>query len=268
MKFKVISWNLKYKKYNRDQIKLLSSIDADIFLLQEVHKDFFRNLKKTGSFNWSTFSLRHRPPKPGEGIKKNLGCAILGKTGKFLESYLLETVKFPERTLIAKVELESTIFTFCSFHIPPGASWKEIKPETMKLISSWLRDNEEKTVFGIDANTPKTDHPIYRKNEWWWKDEPILMGHNPLHELKDVYRIYLNKNPEIYEKIVRKRPEGPLAVSYRRGTKAKVPCRYDFIYATADLKQLFVDYCYDKATNAGSDHAIVLAELLFDNYTK
>ena len=264
MNLKVLSWNLKYKKHNSEQIKLLSNIDADIFLLQEVHTDFFSNLKNTGLFNWSTFSLDHRPPKPEEGLKRSFGCAILGKNGKLLESNLLETVKFPERTLITKVELESIVFTFCSFHIPPGASWKQIKPETMIKISEWLKDKKENTIFGIDANTPKSDHPNYGKNEWWWKDEPILMGNRPLHELKDVYRIYLKQHPEIYEKIIKNRPEGPLAISYKRGSRTKVPCRYDFIYATKDLEPIFVDYCYDKATKAGSDHAIVIAELVLE----
>ena len=44
----------------------------------------------------------------------------------------------------------------------------------------------------------------------------------------------------------------------------QVPCRYDFIYATKDLEPIFVDYCYDKATKAGSDHAIVIAELVLE----
>ena len=263
MNFKVVSWNLKYKKHNLNQIKLLSRLDADIFLLQEVHTNFFRELKKTGSFSWSALSLNHRPPKHGEGIKRSLGCAILGKTGKLLESKLLENLDFPERTLIAEVELESEGFTFCSFHIPPGASWKEIKPETMKKISLWLTERKNKTIFGIDANTPEIDHPLYRKNKWWWPEEPVLMGPEPLHNLKDVYRGYLNKNPLKYAEIIKKRPEGPLAISYKRGTRAKLPCRYDFIYTTPDLKPLSVDYCYDKAIEAGSDHAIVKAELYF-----
>ncbi len=261
MKFKVISWNLKFKKPNLNQIRLLSRLDADIFLLQEVHIDFFRELKKTGSFSWAALSLHHRAPEHGEGNKRSLGCAILGKTGKLVESRLLENLVFSERTLIAEVELDSEVFTFCSFHIPPRASWKEIKPETMKKISSWLTGQKNKTIFGIDANTPKLDHPRYRRNKWWWKDEPILMGSQPLHNLKDVYREYLNDNPREYAEIIKKRPEGPLAISYKRGTKAIVPCRYDFIYTTPDLKPSSVEYCYDKAIEAGSDHALVMAEL-------
>ena len=58
------------------------------------------------------------------------------------------------------------------------------------------------------------------------------------------------------------RPDGPLAVSYIRGNKRKyTPSRYDFIYATKDIGVINVKYLYDEAIEAGSDHALVLAEL-------
>jgi hypothetical protein len=49
--------------------------------------------------------------------------------------------------------------TVCSFHIPPGATWKMIKPQTMKAIAEWLALQSGTVVVGMDANSPKTDHP-------------------------------------------------------------------------------------------------------------
>jgi hypothetical protein len=263
MQLKVLSWNLKYKMNNLDQIKLIRKMDADIYIFQEVHADFFRNLKKTGHFKWSAFSLNHRPPKMGENISRRMGCAVLGKKGYLINSKLLETVKFTERTLLTKVNIGGEIFRFCSFHIPPGATWKQVKPETMKKISQWLENKKERTIFGIDANTPRFERFNFSENVWWWKDERILMGENPTHNLRDVYREYLKNDPILLEKIKDKRPEGPLAISYQRGTGNKVYCRYDFIYTTHDLTPLEVDYLYNESLIAGSDHSLIITRLLY-----
>ena len=57
-------------------------------------------------------------------------------------------------------------------------------------------------------------------------------------------------------------PNGPLAVSYRRGAGAKrFDCRYDAIYATPDFEVSNVRYLYDESIAAGSDHAMVVADL-------
>ncbi len=69
-------------------------MDADIYILQEAHADFFRNLKKTAHFKWSAFSLNHRAPKMGENISRRMGCAVLGKNDRLIISNLLETKNF------------------------------------------------------------------------------------------------------------------------------------------------------------------------------
>lgn len=53
-----------------------------------------------------------------------------------------------------------------------------------------------------------------------------------------------------------------LAISHILGNKREyTPCRYDFIYATKDIELINIKYLYDEAIEAGSDHALVLAEL-------
>ncbi|GAC1408099.1 MAG: hypothetical protein NVSMB49_28270 [Ktedonobacteraceae bacterium] len=39
------------------------------------------------------------------------------------------------------------------------------------------------------------------------------------------------------------------------------PCRYDFIYSTADFSVSQVRYLYNEALKVGSDHALVVADL-------
>lgn len=58
------------------------------------------------------------------------------------------------------------------------------------------------------------------------------------------------------------RPNGPLAVSHVRGNSRKwTECRYDFIYVSTDIRVHHVDYVFDGAIRAASDHALVVADL-------
>ncbi len=116
-------------------------------------------------------------------------------------------------------------------------------------------------VFGIDANTPKTDHPDISCNEWWWKDEPLLLGARPLHGLKDAFRLFLEANPAELARVVAARPTGPLAVSHIRGNRRKMTeCRYDFIYISSEIQVHRVHYRFDESVRAVSDHALVTGE--------
>lgn len=112
----------------------------------------------------------------------------------------------------------------------------------------------------MDANTPRTDHPDIKQNEWWWRDEPLLLGAQPLHHLQDALRTWLTAHPTEAERLYALRPHGPLAISHKRGHK-KISSRYDFIYTTPDFTVTHVEYLYDEAIKAGSDHALVIADL-------
>jgi len=135
------------------------------------------------------------------------------------------------------------------------------KPQTLRAIAEWLTKQSGHTIFGIDANAPKTDHPIFDQNQWWWEEEPILLGYSTLHELRDCLRLYLAERPRMMEEIVSRTPTGPLAASYKRGNRRKIECRYDFIYISQGLDVLDVNYFYEESVQVGSDHALVTALL-------
>ena len=148
----------------------------------------------------------------------------------------------------------------CSFHTPPGANWGEIKPQTLRAIAEWLAKQSGHTIVGIDANCPKTDHPDISQNVWWWDDESLLLGGSPLHHLRDVFRLYLEKNPSELARVLAERPTGPLAISHLRGSGPTITkCRYDFIYATPDIDVHSARY--EKLVRAVSDHAMVVTDL-------
>jgi hypothetical protein len=186
--------------------------------------------------------------------------SIFGRAPFDLESAeVLTKLQFPERTLVVRTRSAAGKATICSFHIPPGASWGIVKPQTEKAIAEWLSAQGGNVIFGIDANTPKTDHPNAAENEWWWADEPLLLGQKPLHQLRDAFRVFLSDQPALFDEIRRVRPSGPLAISHYRGHGSQTtPCRYDFIFFSQDVAVDKVEYIFDKTL---SDHALVSGQL-------
>lgn len=263
MKIKFASWNVNNRLLKSSHLELLYKVNSDILVLQEVSSQFYNALSKINLFACSSFSLFLRPPDQSEGKSRRLGCAVFGKAPfNISSSFLLEDMPFPERALVARLDSPECYITACSFHTPPGASWKELKPKSHKLLAEWLAFQSTQFILGIDANAPKTDHPDITKNEWWWKDEPLLLGANPLHNMKDAFRLYLNSHPDIFQNLEALRPNGPLALSHIRGNSRKyTDCRYDFIYITPDIKVKNVEYLYEESVKAGSDHALVFADL-------
>jgi len=255
-----VSWNI-HGVYQPRMANLLQTVEGDLVALQAVTVKAYHALIATRLFDWSAFSLDLRPPQRLEGKGRHLGCAIFGKTAFPLRTqYLLKDAPLPERTLIVEVSTPTQPLTVGSFHAPPGVTWKELKPQSLVALARWLSCHPGPILIGMDANAPKTDHPNITQNEWWWKEEPLLLGERPLHPLRDVLRMWLTAHPDELEQLSTDHPKGPLAISHRRG-RTKIPCRYDFIYTTNHFAVRQIAYLYDEATQAGSDHALVMAAL-------
>jgi endonuclease/exonuclease/phosphatase family metal-dependent hydrolase len=259
-----ISWNINGRKHLSDQLDLLRKYAGNLVALQEVTVPAYQALVESKLFAWSTFSLDLRPPQVDEGRGRRLGCALLGQAPfLFKQAFLLEQAPLPERSLIVEVETPTGPLTLCSFHAPPGVSWQEKKPLAFLALARWLAQHQTRVLVGMDANAPKTDHPDLEQNEWWWEEEPLLLGPKPLHPLKDALRVWLAAHPLEAEQRYALCPQGPLALSHYRGRGAPIPCRYDFIYITPDFSVSQIQYLYDEAINAGSDHAMVVSDLTY-----
>ena len=94
--------------------------------------------------------------------------------------------------------------------------------------------------------------------------DDLLVGPDKIHELEDAFRVHLRQNPAVAARIVEQNPEGPLAVSHRTGKRknsAGNPQRYDAIWVSPEFDVGNVDYLYEKSVEAGSDHALVAADV-------
>jgi hypothetical protein len=140
-----------------------------------------------------------------------------------------------------------------------------MKPQSFLAIADWLRGVGAPCVLGLDANSPKTDHPIHSQNEWWYEEESELLGENSAHRLHDALRLKLSRDARAMKKIMRQHPSGPLATSYVRGNgRVWRDSRYDFVLVSPELKVPDVRYLMKEARAAGSDHALVVAVLEID----
>ena len=75
-------------------------------------------------------------------------------------------------------------------------------------------------------------------------------------------RIGAADDPADLKRRVRYYPNGPLADSYHRGRKGKyLRCRYDSIRVSPSISVTDVRYLYEEAVQAGSDHALVVADI-------
>lgn len=260
MKFKFASWNLNRRRHKKIQsdirLEILRSLRVDLLALQEVSRPFYACLDWSKLFAWSAYSLEANNPRPD-------GCALFGTNlFKLTSSEVMNAVPIPEQTIVGNLKTPAGSLTACSFHIPNGSTHGVKKRIFGEVIAQWLAIRRSRTIFGIDANSPKVDHHDIKKCELWGSDAPELLGlkPNPIHNLRDAFRVYLEENSETASVLQEQRPNGPLAVSYNRGNnKTKVARRYDHIYVTPDIKVIKVQY-HDLLVEA-SDHALVVAEV-------
>jgi len=254
----VIFWNINGLSSLRNQARLLNELKWDVAILIEVTRESYIELSNNISFKSSELSL-NISNTPNEK-KRNLGCAIFIRKSEKFNFSLIDSLPLPERSIVASSKKRK--LDYVGIHIPPGISWKEIKPKTYIQLEKWLRKNSRKVILGMDANAPKFDNPDLEKSVWHWDEEEVILGKNVKHSLVDSYRSYLSKHPNKLKKISRLRPDGPLEVSYMRGYAGRVmPCRYDFILVDKSFDIEKVEYLYQESIASGSDHSLVKANL-------
>jgi hypothetical protein len=235
-----------------------------------------------------------QPVAPAPRVR-DFGCAILARNGAvILESGLIPSaepdpdstsdltkfgdVSLPllESLVHAQVKLpDGTVIEVVAAH-PPHSAGKgedramriERKLRTYAALERWVKDRTN-VVVGIDGNAwidtackNPFDFPAIPNT----KDDPQLAVSKffydgpERHGLQDVYREWLHQDPARIDAIRSRRPSGPLAVTFVRGTTRKVADRFDAIMASPALPVQQVDHSYEDSVSAGSDHSYVLAQ--------
>ena len=153
---------------------------------------------------WRALDLR--PVLAGESTSRNRGCVIAASEGLRPRGKprILTKAPAPERTLIMRMAAEGYSLTVGSFHQVASSDrrkWGHVKKRQMfEAIPTWAARHKRYTIFGIDANSPKVDHPAIDLNVYYAdaiQREHLL--HDPdrtPHNLRDVFRHYLDDHPK------------------------------------------------------------------------
>jgi hypothetical protein len=243
-----------------DQLRLLADQHPNILLLQDMGPLAVRAV--ADSHLWDhiadTWSL---PRSPGTIIRRG-GC-LIAATGEWV---LTPTLPTPDglslsRSLAVTATHGQTILTVLSCYAPTntGPGRKE-RSNTFSALAAWLSTISAPIVLGMDANGPCVDHPDIKQSRWWTEEEALVLGTGT--QTEDVLRLWYVGHPAELKRRVQYYPNGPLADSYHRGRKGKyLRCRYDSIRVSPGVGVMDIRYLYEDAVRAGSDHALVVADI-------
>jgi hypothetical protein len=243
-----------------DQLGLLADQHADIVLLQDMGPSAVRAV--ADSRLWLNLADTWSLPHPPGAIIRRGGC-LIGATGDWT---LTSTPPTPDellfrRSLVVSATHGNATLTLLSCYAPTntGPGRKE-RPDCFSTLAAWLSTFPAPIVLGMDANGPRVDHPDIEQSRWWTEEEALVLG--PGSQTEDVLRLWYASHPAELKRRVQYYPNGPLADSYHRGRKGKyLRCRYDSIRISSSIGVTSIRYLYEEAVRAGSDHALVIAQL-------
>ena len=263
-----VSWNLKYPGAGRAGrlARRVAALDWDVFLLQEVSRHARDALKAEVAPRSSAFGIDWLSRPRGWAH----GAAILTR-GDFtiVDAEPVRDLPRYERGVGAVIQSPDGMeFRAISWHAPNAAGQgAEYKMAGYTGIISYLEGLAGPVIFGFDGNhwnleTGLQPRPPPELGSDDWYLENLFFSNEPPHGLRDGYLDYLAHNPHEYALALKERPEGPLAVTYVRGSKKRPqPDRFDYVFVSEHFSVERVAHDYEAAVEAGSDHATVRVDL-------
>lgn len=273
---RVVSWNVHYRGAAAAQCQgaLLRELRPDLILLQEVNLGSAEVLRRAADADWLICAANLRARAPDDRPVRSRGVAIAGHGQAPSRAWLPADVLLPERILAAETTVDGIGLTVVSYHAPPGVTWGIDKPRQAVAFARWLSTQHRPVLLGADASTPRIDVADFAATRTHWHTgdrrlhgEPgddLLFGPAKIHSLQDALRRWLADHPEQAATLAG-RPHGPLAITHRTGRRKDSPGtgrRFDSIWVTSHRTVQHIEHLYAAGIAAGSDHAVVVADLL------
>jgi hypothetical protein len=277
LRIRVGTWNLNGRGPGVAvrQGHYVRQFELDLLAVQEANPTSLPRFVDAAGLDWaiSAADLRVRPPREGRGRWRT--SAMVGRGEPPRTTRLFSHLRLPERVIIIETTSPVGRLTAVSYHAPPGVSWKKVKVDHALALARWLETVPGTVIVGVDANTPEVDHPDPALTRTHWHTgtsrletgEPgddYMFGPSPSHGLRDALRAWLEQHPAALERIRTERPNGPLAITHRTGKRTNFegnPVRFDHLWISRDLTVDTIHHEYGAAVDAGSDHALVWADL-------
>lgn len=284
---RIASWNLCER--SGDAAARLGTVladlgSADLVMLQEVSRGGLPRFVEAAGLDWWVHArqefkdlLRVRGRAgghkfDGDGRHSTGRCvAIAGRGEQLRGACAFPDAPLPEKVLAGWLDIGGQRTTVVSYHAPAGVSHGINKPRQAVQVARWIASIEGPVVLAGDFNTPNFDPSDDHLVRTHWHTggdnlegapgDDLLVGPEPLHTLRDALRTYLANHPDEAAAIRSERPNGPLALSYRTADGNDDRHRYDAIWLSPHFSVRGVEYHYEAAVEAGTDHALVLADL-------
>lgn len=255
-----INWNIKCFCEVEKIIALLDSklqTRDCIIALQEVMPDRAERLREHYESDFNiVYSIDYRiPDEEFDTNNRRLGVMLIASRDfEVVESGVFERCLFPERTLYATLSLGEQKLKVVSMHSLTGVSFKMAKAVQFRSFAECIRDYKP-DIVSFDANEPKADHYDISKMEFFDQGDKGQGARLFFEELikqgmSDAFATLYDKSSYI--------PGEPLITSHI--INKKINRRYDFVFVNNQYKTLSVDYLYDEAVKASSDHAMIVAD--------
>jgi hypothetical protein len=275
---RVATWNLNNRgpAVAHNMGALLKRFDIDLLLAQELNLASSETLVQSAGMTWIRTAFDGGAPVPPSGSGRRRVTAIAGRSAPPERVGVPGQLPLPERMVYALIATPVGQLMLASYHAPPGVSWGQVKVQHAHSLLEWVNATPAPLVVGADANTPEVDHPDRDRVRTHWHTgrrrlggqtgDDDMFGGRPRHRLDDAYRRWVEAHPEELAQIRAARPDGPLATSHRTGKRRDAPGfprRFDALWIGPEMEISSINYHYEAAIAAGSDHALVVAELIW-----
>lgn len=272
---RVATWNVNYRgpAVSHSLGQLARERGVDLLLLQEANPNSLDQLVTAAGLDWVITAFTEGATYPSATGRRRV-TAIAGRGQAPTESGVLAELTLPERMVFAHLTTDAGPLSVASYHAPPGVSWGITKVHHAHALLKWIDETDGSVIVGADANTPAIDHPDPELVRTHWptgarklagiQGDDITFGGRPQHRLRDALRLWLDHHPDESERLAWANPSGPLALSHRTGRRRDsdgAPRRYDALWLSPDLVPSSVTYEYEASVEAGSDHALVMADV-------
>jgi endonuclease/exonuclease/phosphatase family metal-dependent hydrolase len=265
----IATWNLRCtgnESTSARKIDHLAESRWDVACLQEVNGPASMVLADR---DWSVVNGLDLASKYVSDWKNPHGAVVVSRNGWVLgPGDLVTDTPTPGRGVATTAVNSGERLSVISWHAPNASGeGRQVKMAGYRAVIAAIHQAEEPMVVGLDSNhwtegstldLPEAPHP-----DDPFEAEQRFFSREPQHRLHDAFLVYLRKNRSVYERIVEAHPDGPLAVTYVRGSKrSRIPDRFDYLMVSEGIEVIDMDHDYEGGISAGSDHAVVSARLL------
>jgi len=260
---RIATWNLDCRRAGRADLTRMTDLirreDLDVLLLQEVRAGDMPVLSANTDDAVCSLDVQ----RTDGHTSGQVGVAVLVRKGVRLDvgtADLLYGLHQPERGLSVTATWQGRPLSLLSWHAPNAAQHgRGAKAQAYVAVQTLWQSWTGLGIAGIDSNFPedpvdlRAAEAIDQRPEWRFQWD--LLGPNPRHPLVDVTRQLLSVEP------VDIPDAGPIATTHRAGARN---VRFDRLLVTPGITPHAVRHLYDDGIAAGSDHAMVCADVRLD----